>query len=91
MFIHFSGLVVGYHLSHNEISVGCYTNGPLPASSMVVLVLDCAFVITVGPVLAGLSSKLRHQNVEGGWVKEIAHQCLVGSFDLVSRLWVEQK
>ncbi len=70
MFIHFGGLVLGCCPSHNEISVAVATrlhlaNEPLP-SYVEVLVLDCAFVITVGPVLAGPCSKLRHQNVEGG-------------------------
>ncbi len=72
MFVPFGGLVVGCHPSRNEISIVVATqlhlvNEPLPESSVVVLVLDCMFVVTVGPVLAGLCSKLQCQNVEGGW------------------------
>ncbi len=96
MFIRFGGLVVGCRPSHNEIFIAVatrlhLTNKPLPKSSVVVLVLDCAFVITMGPVLAGRCSGLQCQDVEGGWVKEIAHQCPVRRFDLVSRLRVERK
>ncbi len=95
-FIRFSGLVVGCGLSCNEICIVVATqlhlaNKLLPESSVVVLVLDCVFVIMMGPVLAGPCSGLQHQIVEGGWIKEIAHQCPVRSFDLVSQPWVEQK
>ncbi len=96
MFVHFGGLVVGCRPSCNEIFVAVatrlrLTNEPLPEISVIVLLLNCMFVITVGLFLAGPCSELRCQNVEGGWVKEIAHQCPVRSFDLVSRPWVEQK
>ncbi len=89
MFVCFGGFVVGCCPSRNEISIVVATwlrlaNEPLPESSMVVLVLDCVFMIIVGPVLAGPCSELQCQNVEGGWVKEIAYQCWLASFDLVS-------